>query len=1215
MASKRFKRITIIALVGIATLILAAYVILVSLDFNRFKPLIVQAVREATGLDVVLHGNMKVKLGFNLNVVINDVEIRNDAWAPQIKTATIKRCEFRLALLPLIRGFVEIDRLVFIEPNVLLETEASGEMNVRVKNINRQKKSSGEIEGTASILPVREVQVKRGRLAYKDGLSGKTYTVDVERLILAASDMKSPVQMEFHGLLNGRPVEAEGTFGSPAAFMDSNDPWPVNLTAKGEDASARVQGTIKEVTKLRGMSLKAHAAGPSISRALSFAGIRVPPDLGPFSLDATICDREGKLSLSHMSLLLGTDKLALIRISGTVDNLLARRGIHLGFTAQCEDLSRLSKLSRKPLPLRGPLTMSGKILDSEPGIFSVSDLRIALGDKSIIGSVRLDLAGTYPRSTIELVCQELDLRNVLPPGLGESTWVYVLKRMGFIDLTLSVADPYGRPVVEELDLRAGNSEEAALTVKGAIENPLTMTGIEARFNIQGKDAADLEKLFGKPVPLRGPFIVSGHLEDLAQNVLASDDLQVSLGKNEVAGLMDLNMAGEKPQLDATLCSQRLDLEPVLQPGLVGSNFLRVLRSLGPVGLAISISDLLGKPVVEELNARIGTDNLAAVELNGSVQDLLAQKGIRLDLTVRGRDAAHLGKILGRPVPVKGPFALSGEILDTEAGEYSVKDFKATLGGNELLGRMALSLGQAPLMIRAEFSSQDLDLHMVDGMEKAYAKMRHTLGPWTLAFTLLNERGKLVVPNADLRFRTQNLAETEISGTIQDLLAWQGVDLKFSIRGSDLEALEKLTGKPVPAAGGFALTGRLVDPQARIYRVREFHALLGDNDFDGSFELDLTGKRAHLFADLSSKILDLRPLLARSKPNPKKDAKRGKTGKKGAKVLPAEPLRLGYLHFMDGAIKLRAEQILLPRLTLESVTADISLEDGHLEMNPFQCFVGGGTVKGSFDLRPQIGKIKTALDLNASRVDLGAVSVELGVRKFLEGTMWAKIKVEGQGSSIAELAGGLNGSVLLAERDGRIYTSEIDFIGSSLFSKIIQLIDPFSQKEKYSELYCNVQNFVIKDGVAACKPWLADTKYTTVRGGGEIDLRNETLNLLFALSPTKSSIGIKGVAGLHLPSFINSFKVEGTFSDPSISVNPSGAAEVIGKMVGGFALLGPLGLAAGLIDLNRGKENFCRTVMEAVEKGHDIPEDAEKQTPFGAQRPISPPMNNNGGYGF
>jgi hypothetical protein len=558
MPSKRFKRITIIALVGIATLILAAYVILLSLDFNRFKPLIVQAVREATGLDVVLHGDIKVKLGFKLNVVINDLEIRNDAWAPHPEIATIKRCELKLALLRLIRGFVEIDRLVFIEPNVLLETDASGEMNVRVKNINRQKKSSGEIEDAAPILPVREVQVKRGRLAYKDGPSGKTYTVNVEHLVLTASDLRSPVQMEINVLLNGRPLEVEGTLGSPAAFMDSNDPWTVNLTAKGEGAVARVQGSIKEVTKLRGMSLKTHAEGTSISRALSLAGIRVPPDLGPFSLDATICDREGKLSLTPMNLLLGTDKLALIRISGTVDNLLAPHGIHLGFTAQCKDLSRLSRLSRKPLPLRGPLTMSGKILDSEPGIFSVSDLRIVLGDKSIIGSVRLDLAGTYPRSTIKLVCQELDLKNVLPPGLGESTWVYILKRMGFIDLKLSVAGPYGRPVVEELDLHAGNRDEAALTVKGAIKNPLTMTGIEAHFNIQGKDAADLEKLFGKPVPLRGPFIVSGHLEDLAQNVFASDDLQVSLGKNEVAGLMDLNMAGEKPQLDATLSSQELE---------------------------------------------------------------------------------------------------------------------------------------------------------------------------------------------------------------------------------------------------------------------------------------------------------------------------------------------------------------------------------------------------------------------------------------------------------------------------------------------------------------------------------------------------------------------------------------------------------------------------------------------------------------------------------
>jgi uncharacterized protein involved in outer membrane biogenesis len=1213
MASKRFGRIAIIALASIVTLILVAYAVLLSLDLNRFKPVIVQAVKEASGLDVVLHGDIKIKLGFTLKAVLNQVDVRNAAWGSRPETAILKRCELSLALSRLIRGFIEIDRLVFIEPDVFLETNASGEINVPVKDIHRRKHPSGMTSDRVPILPVREVQVIRGHLAYKNDLSGKIYSLDVERLTLTASGVRSQVRTELLGLLNGRPFEVEGTLGSPAALIDSNDPWTVNLTAKAEDAVASIQGTIKNVAKLKGISLKTHAEGPSISRTLALAGIGLAQDLGPFSLDATLSDPEGELSLAPISLLVGSDKIALVQINGTMANLLARRGIHLRFTTQCKDLSRLSRFSPKPLPLRGSLIPSGTIIDPAPGTFGVPDLRLSLGDKDITGSVRLDLTNEFPRSTIMLACRDLDLGKVLAPGLGKSTWVHVLKRMGLVDLALSVADPYGRPVVEELVFRAGDREKGTLTIKGAIKDLLSLTGIGADVNFQGKDAAALEKIFGKPVPVRGPFAVSGHIEDPSQKVLSCDDFEVRLGENEVTGLLELNMAAKKPRLDAALSLQKLDLEPVLRAGMVDSKFLRTLPSLAPVTLTISVSDPSGKPVVQKLKARVGTDDLAALELKGSLQDLLAQQGIRLDLTVWGREATRLEKIFGRPIPVRGPFSLSGEIVDKGAGEYRMKNFLAKLGGNEVQGRVALSLGKAPLRITAEVSSQNLDLSMVDGMEKIRGKLLHALGPWTLALSLLNEGGKLAVPNARLRLEVRNTAEAKISGAIQDLIAWQGVDLKFSIRGADLASLEKLTGNPVRLGGAFTLSGRLVDPKAGIYRVREFHGLLGDNDIDGSLELDLTGKRTHLYADFSSKSLDLRPLLAKAKPNPGKNSEHGAPGKKDTRVLPTEPFHLEYIHLMNGAIKWRADRVLLPRLMVEKVTTDISLEDGHLQLDPFQCAVGGGTVQGRFDLQSRIGKANTDLNLKASRVDLGTVSAQLGLRKFLEGTLGANIKVKGEGGSIAELVGGLNGTVSLAEREGRVHTSEIDFLGSSLFSKIIRLINPFSQKEEYSELYCNVQHFEIKKGLAACKTWLADTKYTTVRGGGEIDLRNEKWDLLFALSPTKSGIGIKGVAGFDLPSFTDSFEVKGTFAHPSISLNPSGAVEAIGKMVGGFALLGPVGLAAGLIDLNGGKESLCREVMDAVENGQDIPGEAENHTPSGAYSRPFPPANDNGGY--
>jgi uncharacterized protein involved in outer membrane biogenesis len=406
-----------------------------------------------------------------------------------------------------------------------------------------------------------------------------------------------------------------------------------------------------------------------------------------------------------------------------------------------------------------------------------------------------------------------------------------------------------------------------------------------------------------------------------------------------------------------------------------------------------------------------------------------------------------------------------------------------------------------------------------------------------------------------------------------------MDLTLTVRGEDLANLGKLTQEPPPLQGPFSVSGNVVDPELKVYRISDFDALLGDNDLNGWIELNLTGERPRITAELSSGNVDLRPFLVKEKEITPVEAK-----KKERRVFPDEPLPLEMLGLVDGSFKIRARQILLPRLALDDLVIDAVLEDGNLSVDPFQSVIGGGLTKARLTLHTRDKEVEMATLFEIDQLDIGVMLEELGVEKFIEATLDAKMEVEGQGESVAGLMAGLNGTFVYVMSEGQLNNRFVDRFGGNIINQILGLMNPFSKKEQYSEVNCAVNHFVIQDGLAQCKGWVVDTKHTTAIATGDIDLRTEELNLLFGLSP-KKGVGLRGLfkVGFSLGKLSKSFKLGGTLAEPSIVLNPRGASKMLGTAAGGMLLLGPFGLAAPLIDVKVGQEHPCLDVMEDIEE--------------------------------
>jgi uncharacterized protein involved in outer membrane biogenesis len=71
----RWKRIVGIAAVLFIATIVAAYVILSTYDYNKFKPRIAEVVEDATGRKLTLAGDIDLEIGLSPTLVVEDVNL------------------------------------------------------------------------------------------------------------------------------------------------------------------------------------------------------------------------------------------------------------------------------------------------------------------------------------------------------------------------------------------------------------------------------------------------------------------------------------------------------------------------------------------------------------------------------------------------------------------------------------------------------------------------------------------------------------------------------------------------------------------------------------------------------------------------------------------------------------------------------------------------------------------------------------------------------------------------------------------------------------------------------------------------------------------------------------------------------------------------------------------------------------------------------------
>lgn len=439
---------------------------------------------------------------------------------------------------------------------------------------------------------------------------------------------------------------------------------------------------------------------------------------------------------------------------------------------------------------------------------------------------------------------------------------------------------------------------------------------------------------------------------------------------------------------------------------------------------------------------------------------------------------------------------------------------------------------------------------------------------------------------ELTAETQDAAVT-VDGSIKDAMNGKGMDLHVVVEGQSIAAIAGIAGVAgVPDMGPLKLAGRLTDPSTGTYRFSELDARLAESDVSGWAEVTLGDQRPRVHAELSAQTLDLRAFASGEDGAGTEATPARESPSRSDKVFSEERFPLNLLHMVDGEVTIQAEQILLPRVSLKSLTTKVTLEDGSVRLQPVQAIVSEGSLNGDALLAARGDVLELEMSLKVEDLNVGLLLKELKGNEVFEGILDADIQLAGRGISLADLMAQLNGTTVVIMGGGRINNKYVNVLGADVGSEMLRLLNPLAERKDYTEINCCVSRFDIVNGSADSTALVVDTTELTVVGEGTIDLGTEKLNLSLKPSP-KKGVGATDSAlpTLSLGELTKPFKLGGTLAHPKLAIDPSGTAIILGKAAAGTAVFGPAGIVAALATPGgTTDENPCLAAIEAAETG-------------------------------
>jgi AsmA family protein len=421
-----------------------------------------------------------------------------------------------------------------------------------------------------------------------------------------------------------------------------------------------------------------------------------------------------------------------------------------------------------------------------------------------------------------------------------------------------------------------------------------------------------------------------------------------------------------------------------------------------------------------------------------------------------------------------------------------------------------------------------------------------------------------------------------------------LEMTLSLSGSDLADGYYLTGLALPNTPPYAISGHLHSAGTK-FKLTDVRGKLGGSDIHGVITAQLTSPYPVINADLTSHVLnlaDLGPTFGGSAPSAAEEAQErqgsghptkakakqalakgvlhGITGKTGATaanqfLLPTAKLQVDRLRGMDATLHYHADRIKDQDLPLKKVGLTLRLQNDVLHIDPFDFTLPQGELAGTVSIDVH-GPVPTEqLDIRLTHVQLAQFHTKGTAKPPFEGTLVGRLRLDGSGDSMHAFASTANGTLSVVVPHGEIEQAFAEFAGIDVAQGLGLAL---KKKQRQTDLRCGIADFDADQGVAKVRQVVFDTQVVLITGNGDVDLRNEKLNLQLTGSPKKFRLGV-----LHSP-----IEIRGTLLHPAVGLKGSKLA-VQGAAAAVLGIVGtPLAAIAAFVDPGLNKSADCQALL-------------------------------------
>jgi uncharacterized protein involved in outer membrane biogenesis len=207
-------------------------------------------------------------------------------------------------------------------------------------------------------------------------------------------------------------------------------------------------------------------------------------------------------------------------------------------------------------------------------------------------------------------------------------------------------------------------------------------------------------------------------------------------------------------------------------------------------------------------------------------------------------------------------------------------------------------------------------------------------------------------------------------------------------------------------------------------------------------------------------------------------------------------------------------------------AHLDYARSRLRVAPVQLAYLGGHIKGQIqaDLAPSPPTV--ALDAEVRRLGLGQMFSRLGKAPAVVGPLDLDLSVNAKGTGLRALLASLTGQVSGSIRDGSLANRTINLAGQNIIEWMFTRTTDGS-----APLECLVARFDFDDGIGTARQLVFETDKVQAIGGGTLDLRVDTMRLVFTPRPKQNRLIGK----------VGPVDVSGPFSAPEVELAEGAAA--------------------------------------------------------------------------